>query len=422
MIQMKKVLFYSIISLALSGQMSAQDRQLYIEQFSAIAISEMHRTGIPASIKLAQGILESNAGASSLAIKANNHFGIKCGNAWRGKKMYRKDDDRNRKGQLVKSCFREFDSAEASYIAHSEFLKDPNKHYRYGSLFKLSRKNYKGWAHGLKKAGYATNPRYPQLLIKIIEQYQLYQFDEEIPQYQADEEIIVDQRPADKFVPPPPSRGVRIVEYENKAKYTVSIVGDTPIALAKAMGVSPGQIIKYNEEIQRRGEQLIPGERIFLENKKGKFKGVQRYHITKPGERLIDISNHYGVKVKSLRKRNGLDKNDEPASGQKIYLQGKNPRRVKTIGETSQRSSTAFLWKESETPQGPAPRPTRPTVQTDQAVFPNQGETDFVEYTVKPKDTLYAIARQHGTSVDILKKLNNLDAPTIHPGQLLRIK
>ena len=119
-------LFFSLLFVL---SISAQNREAYIAKFSVIAVNEMHRSGIPASIKLAQAILESNAGASMLAVQANNHFGIKCGNTWKGKKMYRKDDDRNGQGRLIKSCFREFRSAEESFVAHSDFLMDAKKAY-----------------------------------------------------------------------------------------------------------------------------------------------------------------------------------------------------------------------------------------------------------------------------------------------------
>src|SRR5688572_5643549 len=154
----------------------AQDRADYIEQYKDIAVSEMMRTGIPASIKLAQAIHESSCGKSDLACKANNHFGIKCGNDWNGK-TYKKEDDDYEGGQLVKSCFREFRSVHDSYIAHSDFLTDPAKAKRYGFLFELDVTDYKGWARGLSKAGYATDPQYASKIIDIIERYNLYELD-----------------------------------------------------------------------------------------------------------------------------------------------------------------------------------------------------------------------------------------------------
>ncbi|WP_400262145.1 glycoside hydrolase family 73 protein [Sphingobacterium sp. SG20118] len=138
----------------------------YVEKYKEIAISEMNRYGIPASIKLAQALLESGNGNSYLATKANNHFGIKCGGVWKGKSITRPDDH-------INDCFRVYESPEQSFRDHSEFLLRK----RYSDLFLLNKNDYKGWAKGLKAAGYATNPRYPDLLIDMIERYELYQFD-----------------------------------------------------------------------------------------------------------------------------------------------------------------------------------------------------------------------------------------------------
>lgn len=146
----------------------------YIETFQYIAVSEMERTGIPASIKLAQGLLESNWGRSELSSFAHNHFGIKCGSSWEGKGYYKVDDDRDENGNLKESCFRVFESDEASYIAHSEFLLNNR---RYAFLFDYGSTDHKSWAKGLRKAGYATDPKYPSKLIGVIQKYQLDRFD-----------------------------------------------------------------------------------------------------------------------------------------------------------------------------------------------------------------------------------------------------
>ena len=147
----------------------------YIEQYKTIVVNEMQRTGIPASIKMAQAILESGSGRSTLARQSNNHFGIKCGKDWDGKEVYRHDDD-YRDGLLIRSCFRAYDNPEESFMAHSDFLSNPySKRYKF--LFNLDRYDYNAWAHGLKKAGYATDPAYPSKLINLIEKYQLYDLD-----------------------------------------------------------------------------------------------------------------------------------------------------------------------------------------------------------------------------------------------------
>lgn len=146
----------------------------YINQYKDMAIIEMHRSGIPASITLAQALVESRYGTSDLAIHANNHFGIKCKSYWKGVTYYHKDDDYDKNGQLIKSCFRAYDTVIDSYVDHSNFLmKTP----WYQELFSYNKTDYLNWAHGLKKCGYATNPKYATMLIKKIEDFQLYQFD-----------------------------------------------------------------------------------------------------------------------------------------------------------------------------------------------------------------------------------------------------
>ena len=179
---MSKFIMIVFLSLSCVGLIKAQEIvDSYIEAFQYIAVSEMERTGIPASIKLAQGLLESNWGRSELSTFAHNHFGIKCGSKWEGETYYRVDDDRDAQGNLRESCFRVFESDEASYIAHSEFLLS-NK--RYAFLFDYSDTDYKAWAKGLRKAGYATDPNYPSKLIGVIKKYQLSRFD-----YMAPEEL-----------------------------------------------------------------------------------------------------------------------------------------------------------------------------------------------------------------------------------------
>ncbi len=409
-------LFFSLLFVL---SISAQNREAYIAKFSVIAVNEMHRSGIPASIKLAQAILESNAGASMLAVQANNHFGIKCGNTWKGKKMYRKDDDRNGQGRLIKSCFREFRSAEESFVAHSDFLMDAKKAYRYGPLFKLDAKDYKGWAHGLKKAGYATNSRYPQLLIRIIEDYNLTRFDQ-ASQVAEENEVKKNRRetsPASPTAPKmPESAGTahtyskQSIDFNNGVKFVRANEGESVKRLAEKFELSPKRILRYNEELKSDRTRLQDGQKVYLQPKRGSYRGRQKYHIVKPGERLADISDKYGVKVKSLRKRNEIPQNKQPRVNEKIMLKGRTRSRVKVQRESSPESrSTAaeseFIWDENivvEVAQNP--------------------QKEQVRYTVLKSDTLYGISRAHGISVDNLKKVNNLDTDNIHPGQVLIIQ
>lgn len=207
----------------------------YIERFKGIAIEEMVQSGIPASITLAQGLLESGNGNSSLAREANNHFGIKCTPEWKGKTVL-KDDDK------VDDCFRVYSSPEESFRDHSEFLKRK----RYASLFELDRNDYKGWATGLKAAGYATNPRYAELLISLIERYDLTQFDraesrtEKIKREDRVLAEIAEHIPEEKKEVIPAKEEVAMIIYEVKA-------GDTLAAIAKRFSLTVQELKILND-------------------------------------------------------------------------------------------------------------------------------------------------------------------------------
>jgi LysM repeat protein len=321
-------------------------------------------------------------------VRANNHFGIKCGNHWRGKKMYKKDDDRNNHGKLVKSCFREFASGEQSYVAHSEFLMDPGKSHRYGFLFDIPVSDYKGWAKGLKKAGYATNPRYPQLLMKIIEEYQLDQFDLGI----VEEGILTINttiKNEETEVPGTEESDVRYVEaMEGQSIYEIAHSFDVPVKRLK----------RYNEDIGTRSA-LEKSEWIYLQPKRTTFRGAQRYHIVQEGEDMQYISDKYGVKLKSLYRRNKLEPGMQPNVHERIALKG-NLKSAPAIS-----GGESFLAVEDDFEDLPEITPT----------------TIHSYYVVKNQDTLYSIARTHGLSVSNLKKMNNLESDIIQPGQKLKL-
>ena len=243
---LKTVNLLSLILLMVSAATAQESEHLkYIERYKEIAIREMERAGIPASIKLAQGLLESNAGQSWLARNANNHFGIKCGNDWDGKKVYQKDDDYNDEGKLVESCFRSYKNADASFIAHSEFLRNPRKEYRYGFLFRIDPTDYKAWAEGLRRAGYATSANYHLKLIDIIERYDLHRFD-----LMSSVEIIADagvsNQGEDAVVRPG-------LEFENNdVRYVLAKAEETPAQIAERTSVRLGEILSYNEGLKDR--------------------------------------------------------------------------------------------------------------------------------------------------------------------------
>jgi LysM repeat protein len=317
-------LFFLLLSLLPMQLMANQLADVYIAKYKEIAISEMHRTGIPASIKLAQGLLESDWGRSKLAVEGNNHFGIKCGNNWDGPGFYRFDDDKNARGELVKSCFRVYSSVYESYIAHSDFLTDPKKIRRYGFLFEKETTDYKGWAKGLRKSGYATDKKYSSKLIKIIEQYELYHFDQKV---ESQTLLAESKQPAKRendldSGTKPKSMNKNGIKRINGSSYVLANEGDTPISIAESYGCSLKSVIGYNEAISHSKQQLEDGERVFLQQKKKQFNGALKDHKVRRGEQMYDIAQKYGVKLNSLYAQNRMPDEAEPLVGEKIRLKG----------------------------------------------------------------------------------------------------
>ena len=403
------------LSLSLSLGLQAQDTDSYITKYKDIAIAEMLRTGIPASIKLAQGMCESNCGNSELACKANNHFGIKCGGDWSGKSFHKEDDD-YLDGELTKSCFREFNSPMESFIAHSDFLTDPKKSARYGSLFQLQTTDYQGWARGLSKAGYATDPRYADKLIKIIEDNQLNLLD-------ASAESIASSKPNIGL-------GSTLIRTNNKAKYVVAVEGDDLATLSNRYEVNAKQLLRYNDNAFSKNDILAKGTKVYLESKPSKFHGKQKYYVLKPGEDLIFVSQEYGIKLSALQKRNGIEGTQVPAPGQKIMLKGKSKVPLKTKDPyevpdevTPPPSNNSMVMNDVEMNTTKA----QPVAKNSSTVVTNQVKVSAPtpstgEHVVAKGETLFSIANNFGLSVDELKKRNNLSADTIAVGQKLVIK
>ena len=262
--------------------------QQYIDQYKDIAIEQMQRYHIPASITLAQGLLESGAGRSELTRNSNNHFGIKCNNNWTGRRTYHDDDAKN-------DCFRVYDSAYESYEDHSKFLSG-NKRYR--QLFQLKTTDYKGWAKGLKACGYATSPVYAEKLIEIIQLYKLYQYDSA-----KGYDHFMAQRTKDQN---PNGASLHTIKIFNKNYYIIARRGDTFKAIGEEVGISYRKIAKYNE--RNRKDQLQEGEVIWLKKKQSKapkdYKG--RLHYVRNGESMYSIAQQYGIRLKSLYKMNKL--------------------------------------------------------------------------------------------------------------------
>lgn len=262
--------------------------QQYIDQYKDIAIEQMQRYHIPASITLAQGLLESGAGRSELTRNSNNHFGIKCNNNWTGRRTYHDDDAKN-------DCFRVYDSAYESYEDHSKFLSG---NQRYRQLFQLKTTDYKGWAKGLKACGYATSPVYAEKLIEIIQLYKLYQYDSA-----KGYDHFMAQRTKDQN---PNGASLHTIKIFNKNYYIIARRGDTFKAIGEEVGISYRKIAKYNE--RNRKDQLQEGEVIWLKKKQSKapkdYKG--RLHYVRSGESMYSIAQQYGIRLKSLYKMNKL--------------------------------------------------------------------------------------------------------------------
>jgi LysM repeat protein len=289
-------------------------KEEYIGMYRDIAVEEMNMYHIPASITLAQGILESAYGNSTLAKKANNHFGIKCHKGWNGKTYHMDDDARD-------ECFRRYNHPHESFKDHSIFLTTRD---RYAFLFDLEITDYKGWAKGLKQAGYATNPKYPQLLIGIIEEYKLYDYDRLYQQpYLAENkktsrEITAYSGSSKKedFQPVTIGASNRQVYENNGVKFIYARRGDSFYTIAQDFNIYTWQVYRYNE--MKKKDPIDEGQILYLERKQSRSE--QEIHIVNPGEDLYAISQQYAVKLKKLCRYNSLDRDAELFPGQRIKL------------------------------------------------------------------------------------------------------
>jgi len=331
----------------------------YLNKYSLLAVNEMRRTGIPASITLAQGMLESNYGRSRLATQGNNHFGIKCHSNWTGRRIYHDD---NRRGE----CFRAYPSAEDSYIDHSDFLVNGS---RYRDLFRLSPTDYKGWAHGLKKAGYATDPKYPELLIRKIEEYRLWAYDtgESVATGARQQSVAGSakasggsessksaagqsqpstkssdgssrpsvKQPDTAAVSPAPARTAAVQDSEapikvislspgkktmenNNVEYVIIEEGDTYESLAERHQLLSWEITRYNDLAP--GASLVPGQVVYLQPKRTRAAQGFSVHTVETGETMYGISQKYAIKLSSLYKMNLMEEGTECRPGQKLRI------------------------------------------------------------------------------------------------------
>ncbi len=289
-------------------------RTEYIEKYAETAVREMKATGIPASITLAQGCLESGNGNSTLATKANNHFGIKCHKNWKGKTIRHDDDEKN-------ECFRSYRSADESFRDHSDFLRYSD---RYAALFNLELTDYKGWAYGLQKAGYATAKTYAESLIRIIEENELYRYDkldrkarEELPPTPMEAEFSTAFKPYPGHKLYTASLG-REIRTTNGVAWIIAREGDTYAGLAKEFNLFRGEILRFND--RSRNTALQPGEMVYVEAKKRESAKNLDKHVVEEGETMRGLAQRYAVKMKKLYQYNAMRPGTEPEPGTILNL------------------------------------------------------------------------------------------------------
>jgi len=302
---MRLIIFALFLSFSFGVTANKISNTEYIDQWKPIAQNNMKDYGIPASIILAQGIFESGYGNSDLARNANNHFGIKCHSTWTGAKYFKDDDKKD-------ECFRSYENAMDSYRDHALFLKNGK---RYASLFDLDQSDYKGWAHGLKKAGYATNPKYADKLIKLIEDNELYHYDD-LNGFKPGS--IKAPKPNAAYRPISSSSTVQIRQV-NKVQCVQVGAGQTLYKISKETGVSLRQLYKYND-FGPNQEVVSEGELIYLQPKRFNSKSKKEYKVDQ-AQTLREISQNEGVRLKSLMRKNNITDADAPLKkGSKIKL------------------------------------------------------------------------------------------------------
>ena len=388
---MGKVCF-SFISLMLSfcfvnGQKLSQEE--YIAKYKELAMHEMKRSGIPASITLAQGILETESGNSPLLLRSNNHFGIKCKTNWTGPSVSHDDDERN-------ECFRAYQTAEESYKDHSDFLKSNT---RYAFLFDLDPADYKGWAEGLRKAGYATNPRYPEILIRYIETYHLQQYDSgeitEAPTMIANVKIApeseVVKQTAQQVVPVEvPAAFSPFSSHEiNKLKALYAPAGTSLLVIAVREKIKLSRLLEYND--LKKDGILARDQFIFLERKKA--IGSADYYVTLTSETPYSVAQITGVQLQNLLSYNGYSENEILSQGTRVYL----------------KPGLAKVTALQSGPLLPGAIKNEPIIR------------ERLSHEVQPKEGLYSISKRYGVSVDQLKNWNNLPDNNLKIGQRLNI-
>jgi LysM repeat protein len=399
---MKKLTIFIVFLLcgSLSFAQSTEVIQKYIDTYKDIAIEEMNRTGVPAAITLAQGIHETSAGQSDLVRKSNNHFGIKCKAEWSGPSVSHDDDARG-------ECFRKYDDPIDSYKDHSDFLRT-RPHYSF--LFNLDPTDYEAWAYGLKKAGYATNPRYPQILIKLIKDYNLEDYTLIALNRKTDNNNVVlvnnstgkegnnqsMQAVSIESIPPIqyPSGLFKI----NETKVIFIPKGTSYLKVAEENDISLARLFEFND-LHSSLDIAQVDQLLFLQRKRK--KGANEYHIVMQGETLHDVAQNEGIRLESLLEYNFLKYGMQPKVGEKLFLQNDAPAMPALVTDT------------------PSPAPAYAKSSPAPVMFTQESKPIF--HKVQSKETLYAISRKYDVTVEDIIKWNELQSNDLRTGQQLRI-
>lgn len=405
---MKKyvIILFLFVTITSQAQPSA-DVLEYINNYKQLAIEEMQRTGVPASIKLAQGIHETYAGKSELVLKSRNHFGIKCKATWTGEKVYHDDDARG-------ECFRSYSSPVDSYMDHSNFLKGSG---RYSSLFDLDPTDYKGWATGLKKAGYATNNKYSQIIIKLIEDYNLQQYSlialgkmrpsDEIlagngnsnrvaytPGPVMPEKVEVLELPKEEIIEP--VKNYPAGEFTiNNTRVIFASSGTSLLGIAQQYSIPLGRLLDFNDI---KGKDVLEkSQLVFLQRKRR--TSMNEFHVVRRGEDLYDISQEEAIRLESLAEYNHLKPHMIPAPGQRLNLQSKSSARPALAEEVVAVHTAANT-----------------TIMNE-----SQMEALATRHIVQTKETLYSIGKKYGVDVEKILEWNQLQGFELRVGQELVI-
>lgn len=391
-------------------------RESYVVKYYKMAIREMNLYKIPASITLAQGIIETNNGTSRLAVEGNNHFGIKCQKVWTGPTMTHDDDA---KGE----CFRVYTSADESYRDHSLFLTTRE---RYKRLFSYDIKDYKSWAYGLKEAGYATNPSYPQMLIKHIEELKLYEYDF-FGTSEGDLDTVKKDTTSKTKTPKDSIKttlegATKAVLDPNAKTYLSRVVVDDNFSieqLAAEKGFTRRELMIFNE---CEGEQnLTKGQNFFLQRKE--IKSHIAVHEAKFGESIYDISQIYGVKQESIRKFNKLENWEQPQAGEAVFLNSVRNTYMKTRTYFELQKEREKLQREKiENDLRNTIKPQKIYIQSPKDSTAVSDAPKTVIHIVRAKETIFSLAKKYGCTPAEINKWNNLDDAPLQLGQKLTIK